>query len=41
MSIDEGLRAEMDGLERLLGTLDAVEGVTAFVEKRRPRFLGK
>ena len=41
MSIDEGLRAEMDGLERLLGTSDAVEGVTAFVEKRRPRFLGK
>lgn len=41
MSVAEGLRVEMDGLERLLGTLDAVEGVTAFVEKRQPRFRGK
>jgi len=41
MAMEEGLRKEMDGLKRLLGTSDAIEGVTAFVEKRQPRFLGK
>lgn len=41
MSMAEGLKVEMEGLERLLGTSDAVEGVRAFVEKRRPLFLGK
>ncbi len=41
ISLEEGLKLEMDGLKRLLGTSDAVEGVTAFLEKRRPNFHGR
>lgn len=38
--IKQGLDLEMVALERLLETGDAKEGVTAFLEKRDPRFLG-
>lgn len=37
--IQQGLDREMATLERLLETVDAREGVTAFLEKREPRFL--
>ena len=33
-----GMRAETSGIDRLFGTADAREGITAFVEKRSPRF---
>jgi enoyl-CoA hydratase/carnithine racemase len=38
--LKQGLEMEMAALERLLETDDAREGVTAFLEKRAPRFLG-
>lgn len=39
-SLEEGLVLEMAGLETLLGTKDAREGVAAFLEKRPPVFTG-
>jgi enoyl-CoA hydratase len=41
VSLEEGLALEMEGLERLLNTNDAKEGVTAFLEKRKPFFQSK
>lgn len=41
MSLKDGLAIEMKGLERLLNTADAKEGVTAFLEKRKPFFQSK
>jgi enoyl-CoA hydratase/carnithine racemase len=40
-SLDEGLRIERDGLIRLFKSEDAREGVTAFVEKRKPVYKGR
>jgi len=39
--LEKGLAMEMEGLERLLNTADAREGVTAFLEKREPVFKGR
>lgn len=39
-SLEDGLALEMAGLEKLLGTRDAREGVAAFLEKRVPVFTG-
>jgi enoyl-CoA hydratase/carnithine racemase len=40
-SIDDGLAIEEAAFARIVPTLDAQEGVAAFVEKRQPAFVGR
>jgi enoyl-CoA hydratase/carnithine racemase len=40
LSLDHGLELERQGIEQLFRSKDAVEGLTAFVEKRKPEFVG-
>jgi enoyl-CoA hydratase/carnithine racemase len=40
LPLEEGLALEAQLMERLFRTKDANEGLTAFVEKRRPEFVG-
>jgi enoyl-CoA hydratase/carnithine racemase len=41
ISLDEGLAVELDASERIFDTDDMIEGATAFLEKRPPRFRGE
>jgi enoyl-CoA hydratase/carnithine racemase len=40
LSLDDGLALEAELVERLFRSQDATEGLTAFVEKRNPEFVG-
>lgn len=40
LALDEGLALEAELVERLFRSKDAAEGLTAFVEKREPEFVG-
>jgi enoyl-CoA hydratase len=40
LSLDEGLALEAELMESLFRSKDAAEGLTAFVEKRQPEFVG-
>ena len=41
LPLDDALRVERDAVRRCSGSADQVEGMTAFLEKRRPRFEGR
>jgi enoyl-CoA hydratase len=41
LPLEEGLRREADAFRRCLASEDGLEGVTAFLEKREPRFGGR
>ena len=41
MSLDDALKNDADLFSKLTETDDMREGVTAFIEKRRPRFQDK
>jgi enoyl-CoA hydratase len=40
LPLDEGLALEAELVEPLFRSKDATEGLTAFVEKREPEFVG-
>jgi enoyl-CoA hydratase/carnithine racemase len=40
-TVDEGLKIELAGSQRVAKTRDAMEGVIAFIEKREPVFTGE
>ena len=41
LPLEEGLRRETEGFRRCLASEDGLEGVTAFIEKREPNFVGR
>jgi enoyl-CoA hydratase/carnithine racemase len=40
-SLEKGLQIETHGWAMCYGTQDQVEGMTAFIEKRKPNYTGK
>ena len=38
LELADGLQAELDGLEQIFGTADALEGLSALIENRRPTY---
>lgn len=40
VDLDAGLAAEIEGLKRIFATQDALEGLSALLERRRPKFRG-
>ena len=40
LSLDDGLRAEVEAFGRIFATGDSAEGIAAFLEKRPPNFSG-
>ncbi len=40
-SLDEGLAVELEQFDSVFGSQDALEGVSAFVQKRRPEWSGR
>jgi enoyl-CoA hydratase/carnithine racemase len=41
LPLADGLKREAEGFRRCLGSEDGLEGVTAFIEKREPRWTGR
>ena len=41
LPLDEALRIEREAVRRCSGTADQIEGMKAFIEKRRPNFQGR
>jgi enoyl-CoA hydratase len=41
LPLEEGLRREAEAFRKCLASEDGLEGVTAFIEKREPRFTGR
>jgi enoyl-CoA hydratase/carnithine racemase len=39
--LDEGIKVELEGIRLVSSSKDAVEGFTAFMEKRKPNFTGE
>jgi len=39
--LDAGLKAETDGLHAIFSSADALEGMTALLERRRPAFASR
>ena len=38
--LDSGLESELNGLHEIFGTTDALEGLSALIEGRRPEYSG-
>lgn len=39
--LDEGMKVEWEGIQLVSRSKDAVEGITAFLQKRKPNFIGE